>query len=368
MNSLTIEFPTRLLTLSDGRPGLRGTLHVEITSPSTAELHSAVSQSSALPGTNPPPAAGTAAALEKPAGSSSRTTPHAPVPTPAILDFISSDETLDRYDEIIVAAGWRLENYLRNPVFQNSHQYGDILFTLGKALITEIRTIPSPFSLLPSPCLFQRIEFAVNANPMSRIAYALYKFNFLRAVSVGFIPLRWQNADDLAERSADILSAVPQSSALPGVNPSLVLGFDPALGTDTGSAPVPLRSPVVSSPVVRGLPSFRRKYLEQDLLEVSAVAIPANPNALSLALKSGAVEKSDLRETLDLLRALTAESRQPQVGESQPEGPQFRTPHSELRTGPVPCPTGPTRPTRPPQTYATALTLARRLREILKHS
>jgi hypothetical protein len=33
-----------------------------------------------------------------------------------------------------------LENYLRNPVFQNSHQYGDILFTLGKALVTEIRT------------------------------------------------------------------------------------------------------------------------------------------------------------------------------------------------------------------------------------
>jgi hypothetical protein len=96
-------------------------------------------------------------------------------------------------------------------------------------------------------------------------------------------------------------------------------------------------------------------YLEQELLEVSAVAIPANPNALSLALKSGAVEKSDLRETLDLLRSLTAESRQPRMGESPPEGS-------------VPCPTGPTRPTRPPQSYTTALTLAHRLREILKHS
>jgi hypothetical protein len=327
MNSLITEFPTRLLTLSDGRPGLRGTLHVEICQP---------------PAAHPLPSDGRGIKGEGPSSSSSL------LPAPSsdsILDFISSDETLDRYDEIIVAAGWHLENYLRNPVFQNSHQYGDILFTLGKALITEIRTIPSPFSLLPSPCLFQRIEFAVDANPMARIAYALYKFSFLRAVSVGFIPLRWQNAGDLAERSADILSAVSQSSALPAVTPSLALGFNPAL--------IPATAPAL--PQVRALQNYRRKYLEQELLEVSAVAIPANPNALSLALKSGAVEKSDLRETLDLLRSLTVESRQPQVGETRPEGS-------------VPCPTGPTRPTRPSQAYATALTLAHRLREILKHS
>ena len=47
---------------------------------------------------------------------------------------------------------------------------------------------------------------------------------------------------------------------------------------------------------------FRRRYLEQELLEVSAVAIPANPNALALGLKSGAVEKSDLRDLAELLR------------------------------------------------------------------
>src|SRR5712675_3436130 len=55
------------------------------------------------------------------------------------LDFVSSDESLDRYNEIISPSGWKLENYQRNPVFQNAHQYGDILFTLGRALITEIR-------------------------------------------------------------------------------------------------------------------------------------------------------------------------------------------------------------------------------------
>src|SRR5438552_12969792 len=49
---------------------------------------------------------------------------------------------------------------------------------------------------------------------------------------------------------------------------------------------------------VRG---FRRRYLEQELLEVSAVGIPANPNALALGLKAGAVEKSDLKDLSALL-------------------------------------------------------------------
>ena len=37
---------------------------------------------------------------------------------------------------------------------------------------------------------------------------------------------------------------------------------------------------------------------------MSAVAIPANPDALALGLKSGAVVKADLQETLELLHAL----------------------------------------------------------------
>lgn len=188
------EFTGRLVSLCDGRRGLRGGLQIELcTSPVNSE--------------------------------------GAPV-----IDFVASSEQLDRYDEIIVAAGWQLKNYRRNPVFQNAHQYGDIIFTLGKALITEIR----------AGKLFQRIQFATEANPMARIAYGLYRGGFLNAVSVGFIPLRWEN------------------------------------GTEQTA--------------------FRRKYLEQELLEVSAVGIPANPEALQLGLKAGAVAKSDLRELSELLK------------------------------------------------------------------
>src|SRR4051812_46377636 len=158
---------------------------------------------------------------------------HAPRNT---LDFRSSDQTLDRYQEIISVAGWRLENYRKNPVVQNAHSYRNLADTIGKSLITEVR----------GDHLFQRVQFAVDENPVARLAYGLYKGGFLNAVSVGFIPLRWENGSQEA--------------------------------------------------------GYRRKYLEQELLEVSAVSIPANPNALTLGLKSGAIEKGDLEELFSLLK------------------------------------------------------------------
>jgi hypothetical protein len=222
-----------------------------------------------------------------------------------ILDFISSDETLDRYDEIISTSGWRLDTYRKNPVFQNAHQYGDIIFTLGRALITELRHGTSDTHHEPpttnhatrstqhatrntdpgTPFLFQRIQFATDVNPIARIAYGLYAGGFLHSVSVGFIPLRWE--DGVAQASAP--------AGVGGVSPPLPL----PQGEGRGEGEAQIRSPNAAP--------FRRRYLEQELLEVSAVAIPANPNALALALKSGALQKSDLRDTLDLLRQTLTE-------------------------------------------------------------
>jgi phage head maturation protease len=237
-----------LIPLYDNRPGLRTLLQVEVREPmedgalqeetegaeevsqkETKETKGMESEASAEAGTQNASACG------------------------ATLDFIASTATLDRYHEVIEPAGWRLESYRRNPVFQNAHNYGDILFTLGKALCTEVRVVNG------GPALFQRIQFATEVNPVARIAYGLYKGGFLNAVSVGFIPLRWE--DGGAERGA----------------------------LERGASP-------------------RRRYLEQELLEVSAVAIPANPDALALGLKSGAVAKGDLQATLELLRGLVGES------------------------------------------------------------
>lgn len=125
-----------LIPLHDNRPGLRALVQVEIREAPAS-----------------PAREGEAAA----SGSS-----------PAILDFIASTATVDRYHEIIEPAGWRLDSYRRNPVFQNAHNYGDILFTLGKALSTEVRTVGG------GQALCQRIQFATEVNPVARIAFGLY--------------------------------------------------------------------------------------------------------------------------------------------------------------------------------------------------
>src|SRR5437773_2761467 len=111
------EFSDRLLPLPDGRLGLRTTLPTEIRQPV-------------------PSPGGEGQGEGEPSSISANS-------CNSCLDFISSDETLDRYQEIISATGRNLTNYQRNPVFQNAHQYGDIIFTLGKALITELRPASS---------------------------------------------------------------------------------------------------------------------------------------------------------------------------------------------------------------------------------
>jgi phage head maturation protease len=223
-----------LIPLYDSRPGLRTLLQVEVRDASEDSQKDAKETKAEEGGEN----LGTPGTASLP-----------------VLDFVASTATLDRYQEIIEPAGWRLESYRRNPVFQNAHNYGDILFTLGRALVTEVRTVGN------GQALCQRIEFATEVNPVARIAYGLYKGGFLNAVSVGFIPLRWEDG-----------------------------------GGERGASP-------------------RRRYLEQELLEVSAVAIPANPDALALGLKSGAVDKTDLEATLELFRAMAS-----QAGRSSPPG------------------------------------------------
>ncbi len=175
-------------------------------------------------------------------------TDHAP---PNALDFRSSDQTIDRYQEIITVAGWKIDNYRKNPVFQNAHRYWTVADTIGKALITELRDDASRSTLHAPTHLFQRVQFAVEENPLARLAYGLYRGGFLSAVSVGFIPLRWEDGGEQEK--------------------------------------------------------VRRRYLEQELLEVSAVSIPANPNALVSGLREGAIEKGDLEELIALLSTKNAE-------------------------------------------------------------
>jgi len=129
------------------------------------------------------------------------------------LTFVISNEEVDRHGDVVVAQGWRLQAYLRNPVLLWAHNYG--LPAIGRALAVW----PEPGQLLA------RMEFA--PAPFAREVAALYRSGYQQGVSVGFQPLRYEERRD------------PVTGAFLGV-----------------------------------------RFLEQELVEVSAVPVPANRNAL----------------------------------------------------------------------------------------
>jgi HK97 family phage prohead protease len=137
--------------------------------------------------------------------------------------FIASDESVDRYGDVVMADGWDLKNYKRNPILLWMHDY---TAPIGNATVT-----------VEDGRLMARAKFA--AKGLSAIAdqcWALVKDKVLRAVSVGF---QVEGADD----------------------------YEPIIdknGRQTGV-----------------------RYLRQELLELSLVAVPANPNALSVARSLG---------------------------------------------------------------------------------
>ena len=204
---------------------------------------------------------------------------------------------------------------------------------------------------------------------MARIAYALYKGKFLNAVSVGFIPLRWMNADgneqtcaareleggarlSTARRSADDPQArrAEDRRALPS-----------ARGCGQQS---------VSSLDTR---RFRRRHLEQELLEVSAVGVPANPNALQLGLKAGAIQKADLQELLDMLKRfcdskpLFPSPRPSPQGEGDHSQLSTLNPQLDFRSHPA-VPNTPTRALGVRSYEAQWLRLAREIRHVMRET
>ena len=324
-----------LIPLHDNRPGVRAMLQVEIRDPAISSLPS-------LPSVESP----SAQRLDASQPSTLNSQP--------CLDFIASTATLDRYQEIIEPCGWRLDSYRRNPVFQNAHNYGDVLFTLGKALVTEVRSGPSTINNQQSTHLFQRIQFATEVNPVARIAYGLYRGGFLNAVSVGFIPLKWEDATGQEHTPGRALSPKAPSPC----------GF--------GEPALPAREAAQQLSTLNSQPSTpaRRRYLEQELLEVSAVAIPANPDALALGVKSGAVAKADLKETLELLRVISDSLtfHPGRAGSPQPAGAVGRAGSPQPASGPSTINHQPSTRSQPSTLNSQLLQLARELRRVMRRA
>lgn len=97
------------------------------------------------------------------------------------LEFTITTETKDRDKDTISSDGWILDNFLKNPVVLWAHKYDQP--AVGKAL--EVRKDGNG--------LKSRVEFATaDIYPFADQVYKLYKNGYMKAVSVGFIPIEWE--------------------------------------------------------------------------------------------------------------------------------------------------------------------------------
>ena len=140
--------------------------------------------------------------------------------------FTISKEVVDRDGDILRASGVDFTNYMKNPVFLSFHNSRE--FPLGKVTRFWVEG-----NSVKADVYFPTIEeLSTNPDQASEKAklvdftYNCYKTGMLNAVSVGFIPLEWVETEN---------------------------GFD---------------------------------ILKWELLEFSAVAVPANQDAIAEAVKS----------------------------------------------------------------------------------
>ena len=141
------------------------------------------------------------------------------------MEFVLSDETVDRMGEIVASDGWDLTSFSNNPIALFSH---DPRFPIGKwvNLRIENKQLRGHLQLAPKGTS-ERIDEIRK----------LIDADILKAVSVGF-------------------------------RPTLSEPLNPADKSD-------------------GLFTVPQRYLQQELVECSLVSVPANPNALAVVKTLG---------------------------------------------------------------------------------
>lgn len=147
-----------------------------------------------------------------------------------LATFVASDESVDRYGDIIRASGWQLEHYRKNNTVLYGHQTDSL--PIGK--VTTIG--------VDGTRLLATVEFPpAGTTAFVDSVWAMLEFGALNAVSVGFLPL---------------------------APPDPIVDKD---GQWTGF-----------------------EFRAQELLELSVVPVPANPNALQI-VKSFGLSADQLR-------------------------------------------------------------------------
>ena len=103
------------------------------------------------------------------------------------LTMVASTQDTDRHGDVVIQSGWNVDRFKKNPVILNSHRYDDATEVIAKATRTEV------VGKGKRSRLEQDWKFAVEENPKAKVIFDLYAGGFLSASSVGFIPTKFKD-------------------------------------------------------------------------------------------------------------------------------------------------------------------------------
>lgn len=130
------------------------------------------------------------------------------------IEFVASDETIDRYGESLKIADWDLRNFKKNPVLLVNHDYS-VESIVGKA--KNIRR-----NLQEKKLVFEAVFHEITEK--ARSVKQLVEEKFLKTVSVGFIPHTDEKGKSVTLELLEI-SFVP-IPANPAAEQLMVKGFE----------------------------------------------------------------------------------------------------------------------------------------------
>lgn len=118
----------------------------------------------------------------------------------------ASTEAIDRAHEIIRQDGWKVENFLKNAVFLFAHRSWEAPIGLVENLKVQ-----------NGEMVFEALETMLNANeeindPLAKFVFDKYEVGEMKMFSVGFLPLEWiyHSGKDTPEDMKNVLEYVSQ--------------------------------------------------------------------------------------------------------------------------------------------------------------
>lgn len=98
------------------------------------------------------------------------------------IEYIVSDESVDRQGDIVRLKGWRFDQMPKNAPLIDSHRYGSLEHQLGKVLDAR----------LDNGRLVETAQWAVDvlANRLAQLGFAMTQAGYLKGCSPGFFPVK----------------------------------------------------------------------------------------------------------------------------------------------------------------------------------